>query len=264
MTTAQLLEALMRHYRKPGGARDGEVLVTEAAAPNNSGRRADLVRIGLWASREPGIDVHELKVSTADWRKELDDPAKAEAWWPHCHRFWIVAPSVDIVDPATVPDGWGLLIPSRGRRFKPVVKAAMKEPRITTRLMVELIRRTDNIRLNEIDRLRDKHRAEKYRIESEAVTAAARRGLPHDVHDRLQALDEFEAVLGVALDRYAWKSGHANPAQLAAAIKGSAAGLLAVERAREQAESALTQAERALSRVREARERLPAPLEGSR
>jgi len=77
-TTAQVLAALIRHYRKPGEARSGEILITEPQAPGSS-RRCDLLRVGMWASRGTGIDVHEVKVSRADWLRELDDPAKAEA-----------------------------------------------------------------------------------------------------------------------------------------------------------------------------------------
>lgn len=53
MTAATIREALERHYRKPGAPRDGEILIPEVRAPG-SNRRADLVRVGMWASRGVG------------------------------------------------------------------------------------------------------------------------------------------------------------------------------------------------------------------
>ncbi|GAA2695653.1 hypothetical protein GCM10010412_088680 [Nonomuraea recticatena] len=60
-------------------------------APGTSGRRCGYPRVGL-GSRGRTIDVHEIKVSRADWQRELAAPGKAEAWWLCSHRFYIVAP----------------------------------------------------------------------------------------------------------------------------------------------------------------------------
>lgn len=202
--TAELLDLLERHYRKPGADRDGEVLLREPAAPGTQ-RRADLVRIGLWRSRGTGIDVHELKVSRGDWRRELDDKGKAEAWWPYCSRFWIVAPSTDVVPPEELPPGWGLMTPprtSRGRRFKVEVKATSKDPKLTVPLMMELVRRTDNARLGQIDELNRAHRADVDRQVAEALRLRAEQGLDYHTRHRLEALGKIEELLGVELTTY--------------------------------------------------------------
>jgi len=203
--TKTMLAALMRHYRKPGAPRDGGVLIPEPAAPG-SGRRADLVRIGMTASRGAGIDVHEIKVSRADWLRELDDPEKADAWWPYCTRFWVVAPP-GIVQETELPCGWGLMEPlPRGRRFRVVAAAQVKAPELSVPLLIELLRRADNQRLAEIEGLRREHASAEWKIRDEARDearkAAAAAGVPLDVRERLRLLERLETALGYRLNAY--------------------------------------------------------------
>lgn len=200
--TNAILQALIGHYRKPGSDRSGEILITEAAAPGGTTRRADLVRIGMWASRGTGIDVHEIKVSRSDWLRELDDPAKAEAWWPYCNRFWITAPPGIVAD-GELPEGWGLMEPSsRGRRFKVRVPAASKAPNLTVPLLVELLRRADNERLGEMDRVRDRHREEMEKVRREAREKQAVAAIPYDVKHRLELLERLEKAIGIPLNQW--------------------------------------------------------------
>jgi hypothetical protein len=199
-----ILDALIRHYRKPGSDRSGEILITEAAAPGGAApRRADLVRIGMWASRGTGIDVHEIKVSRSDWLRELDDPAKAEAWWPYCSRFWVTAPP-GIVQDGELPAGWGLMEPqARSRRFRVRVQADAKAPELTVGLLIELLRRADNQRLGEMDAMRGRHRSETDKIRREAHESTAIGQIPYRVQRRLELLERLEKALGFTLNEYA-------------------------------------------------------------
>jgi len=201
--THALLDALIKHYRKPGSDRSGEILITEAAAPGGATtRRADLVRIGMWASRGTGIDVHEIKVSRADWLRELDDPAKAEAWWPYCTRFWITAPP-GIVTEGELPAGWGLMEPqARSRRFKVRVQAASKTPKLTVGLMIELLRRADNQRLGEMDQMRSRHLNDLFKQEQKIRGERAQSEIPWDVKKRLELLERLETALGFPLNSH--------------------------------------------------------------
>ncbi|MGR6921198.1 hypothetical protein ACU635_43740 [[Actinomadura] parvosata] len=227
MNTTMLHEALERHYRAPGSVRGGEILLREVEAPDAppaGGSRADLVRIGLWKSRGYRLDVHELKVSRADWLRELANPGKAESWWPYCSSFWIVAPA-GVVEPNELPDGWGLLQPpttTKGRRFKALVEAAVKQPALTLDLLATLVRRTDNTRLTEIDRLREQHSADLYNRVTEARQNAAQTGLGEHVRRRLDLLEELEKLIGAKLDDFAWGDGtrldRMTPHELAAAL----------------------------------------------
>lgn len=201
VSTEAVLDALINHYRKPGEDRSGEILITEPSAPGST-RRCDLLRVGMWASRGTGIDVHEIKVSRSDWLRELDDPAKAEAWWPYCNRFWITAPP-GIIVPAELPEGWGLMeLPSSGRRFKVKVAAGSKVPKLTTALMVELLRRADNQRLGEMDTLRSRHRDEMYQADRQRELKQAQTAIPYEVKRRLELLEKVEAAIGMPLDEF--------------------------------------------------------------
>lgn len=251
MNTQELLVALAGHYRRPGETRDGEILLTEPAAPGSS-RRIDLLRVGLWRSRGFGIDAHELKVSRSDWQRELDDPAKAEAWWPYCHRFWIVAPSTDVVDPVSLPDGWGLMIPGRARRFKTVRAATSKQPKVSLPLLVELVRCADNARLAGIDALRQAHRDELWRAREQAREQAAVITLDQGTRTRLELMEQLEATLGVTLDQWPGRStGRARPAQVGQAMVEAVQDRLAVERMRVHAEDTIRSCVRTLQRLTE-------------
>lgn len=215
MSTAELLAALRAHYnpaaakdRDRRGDTDPELLIEEVAAPGSS-RRCDLMRIGVWPSRGQHIVVHELKVSRSDWLKELDDPAKAEAWWPYCHQFWVVAPA-GLIDPAEVPDRWGLMVPPtnrRHRRFRIAKPAPTKTPEISIELLIEIVRRVDNARLTQIIELNRKRDV----LVREQVTArlkerqreAASRHTDPDTAERLELLTRLEAGLGATLSLWA-------------------------------------------------------------
>ena len=217
--TGMILDALQRHYRKPGAARDGEILLPEVQAPGSQ-RRADLVRIGMWQSRGTGIDVHEVKVSRADWLRELDDPAKAEAWWPYCNRFWLVTVP-GIVMPAELPRRVGLMeLPSSGRRFKIRVPAATRPVTLTVPLLVELLRRADNQRLAEIDQMRRQHDNDMYKLAEQMRAKASEAALPAALKSRLDMLTVIETAIGMPLDEYGgWPKLPPNaitPAELAA------------------------------------------------
>jgi hypothetical protein len=217
--SAAIMEALQRHYRKPGEERNGEILLPEVQAPGSQ-RRADLVRVGMWHSRGTGVDVHEIKVSRADWLRELDDPAKAEAWWPHCNRFWVVAPP-GVVAPGELPEGWGLMeLPSSGRRFKVRVPAATRPVTLTAGLLVELLRRADNQRLAEMDQMRRQHDNDMHKLGEEWRARKAEAAMPPGVKARLDMLTAIEAALGVPLDDFGgWPKlppSAITPAELAA------------------------------------------------
>jgi hypothetical protein len=201
LSATAVLAALERQYSKPDGSRDGEILIPEVQAPGST-RRADLVRVGMWASRGTGVDVHEVKVSRADWLRELDDPGKAEAWWPYCNRFWVAA-LPGVVGEGELPAGWGLMeLPRSGRRFSVRVPAeTRKDVRLTVPLLIELLRRADNQRLAEMDRMRLRHQedmrklADDWRKKAEGETSL-------EAALRLGLLDDIEKALGVPLAQY--------------------------------------------------------------
>jgi hypothetical protein len=214
MTTAQLMEALRASYGAPKNLADRhisdgtapEILVEEVTAPG-SNRRIDLVRIGLWQSRGHQITAYELKVSRSDWLRELEDPAKAEAWWRFCHQFYIVAPP-GVVDPEELPEGWGLMVPPTGRsrtkKFRVVVKAEVRQPQVTPALVAAIVSRANNTMLARIDALNSEHRERMTTALHEVRQEQGRRALSHEDRERLSLLEALERGLGVKLSEYAW------------------------------------------------------------
>ena len=215
--TAALLAALRDHYLKPGELMPGGVLLTEVPAPD-APRRADALYVRFTRSRGYCIDGHELKISRSDWRRELTDPGKAEAWWPYCTRWWIVAPDPSIVPAAELPDGWGLMCPPRnGRRFRVIVPARVKEPTITLELLVELLKKLDTARINAVQ-------DERQRAEQQHRVVAAQSSLLDSAEqarrrERLELLEEFEAATGLRLTNQPWRPGQTTPSQLADLVR---------------------------------------------
>jgi len=206
MTTAvEMKDQLRRHflpqdnYDEFGDA--GQLFTTELTAPNST-RRADVIHAALWGSRGNGIDVVEIKVSLSDFKAEIKQPAKAEAWWPYCNRFWIAAPSIDVAPPELLPEGWGLMVPTSKRRFKVVVKPAERDnPIVDFDLMARLITRVRETSMGSWRELK----ADIARQVAAGVDEGRRQiteqqpVLTMEQRHRLSALDRFEDMAGVRL-----------------------------------------------------------------
>ena len=106
MTSGDVKEALLRRWPP-----DQFLSIYEAPEQSDpSGTKLDLVVVSLWKSRGLTCDGVEIKVSMSDWKRELDNPAKADWWHAHVARFWIAAPA-DVAKKIKpqLPPNWGLL-----------------------------------------------------------------------------------------------------------------------------------------------------------
>lgn len=161
-SAAALLERIRTHYVRPvkvqpgGHVREddllpGAVVLAEVPAPGTSGRRIDALAIGLTRARA-GLDGFEIKVSRSDWLHELDQARKADAWFGHTHRWWVVAPSTTIVRSEELPEGWGLMVPDprSARRLKVVTKAATRSPILDWSVLWEIVKKLDRHRAGEV------------------------------------------------------------------------------------------------------------------
>lgn len=71
-------------------------------------RRADAIAMSVTPSRDLRLHGFELKVSRADFTREMRSPDKALAFSRYCDHWWmVVAPGVCVV--SELPDHWGLL-----------------------------------------------------------------------------------------------------------------------------------------------------------
>jgi len=106
MRSQDICDALRRRY--PAGEC---VLVFEVADGTgaNVKRHADAVMMNMWPSRGLSIEGFEIKVSKQDLKRELLDPAKAEAIAQYCDCWWLVVPQGMSVEPEDIPVAWGLM-----------------------------------------------------------------------------------------------------------------------------------------------------------
>lgn len=127
MTEAYLLELLRARYKRPAYAffthvrnQTGFILLEGAE------RQADALAVSLYPSRGIELIGFEVKVSRSDWRRELADPSKAEAFTRYCHRWYVVSPR-DVIHRDELPEGWGLLWAHEGT-IRQKREAALREP----------------------------------------------------------------------------------------------------------------------------------------
>lgn len=198
---SKLLDQLERHYIGPEDLPGGVFLREVQMIRDGRTRRADAVYLSFTRSRGWGIDVAEVKVSRADFLTELKSPVKAEAWWRHSSRFWIVSPGPDVTPVDMLPEGWGLMCPqARGRRFKVWQAPAERHPEVDLALLIEIAKKLDTIRVQALyeakrtaeDVCRDRLRkAAEYRDAAQMNPAAVA---------KVRLLDELEEATGLRLD----------------------------------------------------------------
>lgn len=209
--TKTLLALLQRHYIKPG-AFPGGVFIPECGVNGGgAGSRADALYVGFTSTSGRVLIGHELKVTRADWRRELDHSGKADFWADNCHQWFIVAPGPEIVPKEEVPHGWGLMYPNprTTTRMQIVVKPVTHADREPSWLAVRsIMARLDTIQHGRIHQVEsealDKARE---RAERELRDRAARQTsgeLTEDLRRRLEILGIIEQVLGHDIEVYSW------------------------------------------------------------
>lgn len=89
-------------------------------------RTLDGMSVGVWQSLKGEVLGFECKSTRGDFLREIADPSKSDAFYPHCNRFWLVIGEPSVCSPDEVPMGWGLLVP-RGRTLVEKVRAKRKK-----------------------------------------------------------------------------------------------------------------------------------------
>lgn len=168
-------------------------------------RYADAVGMELWPSRGLALHGYEIKVSKADWKKELANPLKAEAVGRFCGFWWIVAPK-DLIPVGDLPVAWGLLEPYRGSLRAVKSPQKMNAQGIDLNFLAALLRRVyenappiENVRRLCKESYRagqDQQREERERLKK----------FEHSDHARLQeVVSTFETASGVKIE--SWNAG---------------------------------------------------------
>jgi hypothetical protein len=123
VNTKELMQRLERHYIKPGAPLPGGIFLPEVGWNNGGGQGGcDAIYVGFTSTSGRVLTGHELKVSRADWVKEMESPGKADAWADQCHQWYLVVSDPDIVREGELPPGWGLMVPNPRTKTRMDVK----------------------------------------------------------------------------------------------------------------------------------------------
>jgi hypothetical protein len=111
VTERTMLDALHERYGAVLGNGRRYVVAehVRSHASFDARRTADFIALDTWKSGRFDFIGHEVKVSRADWLRELREPGKAAEFTPFMNRWWIVAAHGAVVRPEELPDGWGLM-----------------------------------------------------------------------------------------------------------------------------------------------------------
>lgn len=170
-------------------------------------RTADAVAMSLWPSRGLELLGFEVKVSRADWHRELRNPKKAESWVKICDRWYVVVADESIVQPGELPPTWGLMLPQRGK-LKIQVEAPKLDPEPMTRpTLAALLRKVHSVSPAEtaLAAARSAGYQEGYSAGKVANNSKAARDLASvqlELNTLRDAVDEFELRSGVKIRLY--------------------------------------------------------------
>jgi hypothetical protein len=171
-------------------------------------RHADAVAIGVWPSHEYAIHGYEVKRSRGDVKRELEEPAKADAVGKYCDYWWLVVDELAIIDGLVIPETWGVLVP-RAQVLRVHKKAPKRKATPLDRAFsAAVIRRvcsewTPSHQLKELER-----------ITLERATAQAKRDGERDAREAERQLEDirmrvaaFEQASGVTISGSDWHVG---------------------------------------------------------
>lgn len=242
MKAAEVRAALRSRFCAPEWALFFEVGDATGARQN---RWADAVAMNLYPSR--GLEVYgfEIKVSRADWLRELKNPAKSAAVQRFCDRWWVIAPDGVILD-GELPPTWGYYEAQSSGKIRQVVSAPKLEPEAINRAFVAaMLRRAsaldeDLVKATvsaEIARLRE---GDEQRMAREIELRSRR------FKESQEAIAEIEAISGVAISQWG-KSEQIGRAVKAVLTSGVLETWGGIEGVRKRAAAILTQCDEALA-----------------
>lgn len=98
-------------------------------------RLADAIGVGFWESRGMDVEGFEIKVSRSDWIREVQMPAKSNAHFVRCDRWWLVTPrrrgdQAPIAKAAEIPGPWGWMEITPAGKCEVVKKAPKLVPSV--------------------------------------------------------------------------------------------------------------------------------------
>lgn len=167
-------------------------------------RTADAIAVGLWPSR--GLDLHgfEVKVSRADWKKELADPSKSAEIQRFCDRWWIAVSHENVLAAGELPPTWGLMVLDKRGAMKVIREAPKLDAQPLDRLMMASIFRKvaevmEGKLANSVPREEFNERLKKEVADSEKLNAGYRE---QEMERMRRTIEKFEAASGVKMSEW--------------------------------------------------------------
>ncbi len=170
-------------------------------------RRCDLLAMHCWASNGGHkLHGHEIKVSRADWLKEMNDISKAEEFAKRCHYFWIAAPK-GMIPLEELPTQWGLM-QATDKTLKVAKPASLRMPeQMDWRFFASIMRTA----VNQAPSTHLLEKVERQAYENGAKAAKAHRDNHRQHEERRESRElarlqnnvaAFEKVSGIKIDNY--------------------------------------------------------------
>lgn len=213
LSTAEVRAALRNRHPSDKGAWAFLEEVRNGTGYQRTTRSADALAMSLWPSR--GLEIHgfEIKVSRSDWKRELEEPAKAEVILRFCDRWWLAVGDEEIVQPGELPPTWGLLIP-RGKGLVAKVEAPKLEAQPITRLFLASLLRNahsgDEEALRALVDQRAEERIKQLRESFEESAQRDRANFDRRVAELEESIAAFEKASGVSIS--GWNAGRVGQA----------------------------------------------------
>lgn len=210
MNTAELKNLVAKRFSAPEYGLLWEVGNSTGFGCN---RHCDGLAMSLWPSRGLHLIGLDLKVSRGDWIKELKNPAKAEAIYKFCDRWYLVAGDDSIVRDGELPASWGLLKPGKAGTLLDVVGATILKPKPPPRsFLAAIFRRATEQSLDTQVVKKAVAEARESLSKQMAADHARHTESEHKTARELQAtIEAFQATSGINIrgDWQRWAGGQA-------------------------------------------------------
>ncbi len=165
--------------------------------PNVTGfdadRRADALALGIWPSHGHTFHGFEIKASRADWLRELQDPAKGDAFLKYCDHWWLLSdPKVALE--SEIPETWGWMEATKsGLRVRKDAPKLTPEP-LPRSLMASMLRSVEKTMVPRS--LLEKERSEMLAgVEAEVEKRLARANDKWDRENQQKQLENYQRLI---------------------------------------------------------------------
>jgi hypothetical protein len=155
-------------------------------------RTADAVIASVWPSRGLWLAGVEIKVSRADWKKELAHAEKSVGIQKYCKHWYVAAPA-GVVPVAEVPDAWGLIEVKANTASIEKASPQLEAVPVDLLLVCSILRTVSECTVS-TDSVKEQVSE---RVESARKTWEAQAG--HEMEHLQKAVREFEAASGIEI-----------------------------------------------------------------